>query len=115
MKRAKDKAHPWKVCVMGVVYNAGRGLVIAGIVALVVSAVNYSLDIMPVSNAVSGYSYLFLLSGVITIAVSTKVDFLGSKEDERDQNSEKVTKSDAPGNDRKREEAAGDAKGSGRN
>lgn len=69
---------------MGIVYNAGRGLVIAGIVALAVAAANYSLGIMPVSNAVSGYSYLFLLAGVITIAVSTKVDFLGSKEEDGD-------------------------------
>jgi len=61
---------------MGVVYNAGRGLIIAGIITLFEAALVYSKYLPGDANLLGEYSYLFLLAGVIVIAISTKLDFL---------------------------------------
>ncbi len=61
---------------MGVVYNAGRGLIIASIVTLFEAALVYSKYLPGDANLLGEYSYLFLLAGVIVIAISTKLDFL---------------------------------------
>ncbi|PSN87521.1 hypothetical protein B9Q03_10435 [Candidatus Marsarchaeota G2 archaeon OSP_D] len=61
---------------MGLVYNAGRGLIIAGIITLFEAALVYSKYLPGDANLLGEYSYLFLLAGVIVIAISTKLDFL---------------------------------------
>jgi len=58
------------------VYNAGRGLIIAGIITLFEAALVYSKYLPGDANLLGEYSYLFLLAGVIVIAISTKLDFL---------------------------------------
>jgi hypothetical protein len=60
---------------LGWVYNAGRGLVIAGIITLIEAALAYSKLIDGDPNLLGEYSYLFLLIGVIVIALSMKFDF----------------------------------------
>ncbi|MEM0271831.1 MAG: hypothetical protein QW514_04725 [Thermoprotei archaeon] len=70
---------------MGVVYNAGRGLIIAGIITLIMGALASSKYIPGDANLLGEYSYLFLLSGVIVIAVSTKLDFLDYGKEEKDE------------------------------
>lgn len=57
-------------------YNAGRGLIIAGIITLFEAALVYSKYLPGDANLLGEYSYLFLLAGVIVIAISTKLDFL---------------------------------------
>jgi hypothetical protein len=61
---------------MGIVYNAGRALIVAGIITLFEAALVLSKYLPGDANLLGEYSYLFLLGGVVVIAVSTKVDFL---------------------------------------
>jgi len=61
---------------MGVLYNAGRGLIVAGIITLLEAALVFSKYLPGDPNLLGEYSYLFLLAGVVVIAISTKIDFL---------------------------------------
>jgi hypothetical protein len=62
--------------VMGLVYNIGRGLVVAGIVVLFEAALAYSGFLPGDANLLGEYAYVFLLLGVLVIAVSLKFDFM---------------------------------------
>lgn len=61
---------------MGVIYNIGRGLIVAAIVTLIEAALVLSNYLPGDQNLLGEYAYLLLVAGVVFIAVSTKVDFL---------------------------------------
>lgn len=73
---AAFKSSSQPAILMGLVYNIGRGLVVAGIVVLFEAAVVYSGFLPGDANLLGEYAYVFLLLGVLVIAVSLKFDFL---------------------------------------
>lgn len=59
---------------MGIVYDAGRAIVVGAIVLLVGGALALAENLSDTANLLGEYAYLLLVCGVIVIAVSTKVD-----------------------------------------